>query len=68
MGACAKISEEIDAKDAEIAELRKALIDCQTYSADADRKAHEYKNMLDRMLAKDGVLWTPDGGLSIIRG
>lgn len=52
----------------ENAELRKALIDCQTYSADADRKAHEYKNMLDRMLAKDGVLWTPDGGLSIIRG
>lgn len=68
LGAAATIAAEIDAKNAEIAELKKALIDCQTYSANAGRVAHEYKNMLDRMLAKDGVLWTPDGGLSIIRG
>ena len=52
----------------EIEDLKRSLIDCQTYSANADRRAHEYKEALDMFLAKDGLEWMPGAGLSIKRG
>jgi hypothetical protein len=60
--------ETVEQAVALVGDLEKVLIDCQEYSARRDMAATEYKDMLDRMLAKDGVMWSPESGLSIIRG